>query len=41
MQIKVLICRADGTQVIEEREAPDDWMTAPEEKTPEPKEKTE
>lgn len=26
MKIKVLVCSADGTQTIEEREVPDDWF---------------
>lgn len=31
MKIKVLICSADGTQVVEEREVAEDWIPAPKE----------
>ena len=41
MTIRVVCIAPDGSQTTVEREVPDDWMTAPEEKTPEPKEKTE
>lgn len=29
MIIEVLVCRIDGTQVIERREVPDDWFSEP------------
>ena len=28
MTINVLVCRADGTQAVETREVPDDWLPA-------------
>lgn len=30
MTIEVLVCRADGSQTLEQREVPDDWYDAPE-----------
>lgn len=35
MIIDVLVCRLDGTQVLEQREVPDDWFSpAPPEEAP-------
>ena len=31
MTIDVLVCRADGTQVLEQREVPEDWLAPAEE----------
>ncbi|MGI5979700.1 MAG: hypothetical protein ACOX66_09455 [Oscillospiraceae bacterium] len=28
MTIQVLVCRADGTQAVETREVPSDWLPA-------------
>ena len=30
MTIEVLVCRQDGTQVLEQREVPEDWFASPE-----------
>lgn len=27
MKLDVLICRGDGTQILEHREVPDDWFS--------------
>ncbi len=34
MTIAVLVCGADGTQAVEEREVADDWFEQPEAETP-------
>ena len=31
MTIEVLVCHQDGTQVLEQREVPEDWLTPAEE----------
>lgn len=35
MIIDVLVCRMDGTQILEQREVPDDWFSVPEGEAPE------
>lgn len=31
MIIEILVCKPDGTQVLEQREVPDDWFSTGEE----------
>lgn len=31
MIIEILVCKPDGTQMLEQREVPDDWFSAGEE----------
>lgn len=35
MTIQVLVCRADGTQAVETREVPSDWLPAADEQAEE------